>query len=135
MKLGTTIEEPLSCGGILKVSSKKWYIEFFIAPDRRHTPTRIALESNMVDYYISIWESCWAEGEKMMSIAPLNGVIESRGPGGLNMRVSRNNVQIGMFPNHIKYAAYKIIPSKEVLNQFVGDFRYAIKRAVELQSL
>lgn len=131
----STITEWLSsCGGMLKISFKKWYIEFVLAPDRRYTPSVVKIESHMVDYYLSIWENCWAAGEKMMPIAPLSGVMESRGVGGLNIRVSRNHVQISMFPKNIKYGYVKSISSKEHLSKCVGELRYAKERAIQIQS-
>lgn len=127
MSIGT-YEEPLPCGGKLKVSKASWEIQYYFpGPDLRHNGTFVSVPGNSIDQYISAFHENWAEYEKLKAFVPKGG--EFTKSGKLNM-----TIRIGNFAQGVCLRSYHMpINSAQQLEKIVGGYRYAAQRAPQIQ--
>ena len=67
-------EEPLPCGGKLKVTKASWEISYYFSgPDLRHNGTFVSVPGKSIEQYISAYLENFAEYEKLKEAIPNSG--------------------------------------------------------------
>lgn len=123
-----TYEEPLPCGGKLKVTKSAWEIfYYFPGPDRRHNGTFMSVPGNSVEQYISAFNDNWAEYEQLKTSVPKGGEFSKNGKMGMSIRIG-NFAQGVCLRSH-----YMPVSSVQQLEEVIGGYRYAAQRAPQIQ--
>ena len=66
-----TYEEPLPCGGKLKVTKSSWLIEYYFSgPDMRYNGDFVRVQSSQVDSYITALKDNWDKYCEMKKTSP-----------------------------------------------------------------
>lgn len=128
--MGTgTYEEPLSCGGKLKVTKSSWEISYYFSgPDMRYNGTFVSVPGREINKYIVAFNENWEEYEKLRATIPSGGDFSKEGK--MNM-----NIRIGSFAPGVCINSYHMpINSKQQLKKLLDGYQYASKRAPEIQS-
>lgn len=123
-----TYEEPLPCGGKLKVSQAAWEISYYFpGPDMRHNGTSVSVSGNSVEQYISAFNDNWAEYEQLKASIPKGGEFSKNGKMGMSIR-------IGNFAQGVCIrACHMPISSAQQLERVTGGYLYAAQRAPQIQ--
>lgn len=124
-----TYEEPLSCGGKLKVKKSSWEISYyFCGPDMRYKGDFFSIPGSSIENYISALNENWSEFEKLKSVIPNGGDFSK--PGKMEM-----NIRVGHFAQGVCIHSYHMpICSKQQLEEVINAYRYASQRAPQIQS-
>jgi len=123
-----TYEEPLPCGGKLKISKATWEISYYFAgPDMRHNGTFVSVPGNSIEQYISAFNDNWAEYEQLKASIPNGGEFSKISKMGMSIR-------IGNFAQGVCIRSYHMpISSAQQLERITGGYRYAAQRAPQIQ--
>lgn len=123
-----TYEEPLSCGGRLKVTKESWEISYYFpGPDMRYNGTFVSVPGASIERYISAFNDNWKEYEKLKSAIPSGGNFSKPGKMGMT-------IHIGNFSQGVCIQSYHMpISSKQQLEKVIGCYRYAAQRAPQIQ--
>jgi hypothetical protein len=123
-----TYEESLPCGGKLKVTKASWEISYYFSgPDMRHNGTFVSIHGGSIEKYISAFNDNWAEYEHLKSIIPSDGDFSKQGKMGMSIRISN-------FAQGVCIQSYHMpIASKQKLDKVTNGYRYASKRAPQIQ--
>lgn len=123
-----TYEEPLPCGGKLKVTKTSWEISYYFpGPDMRYNGTFVSVPGRSIEKYISAFNENWAEFEQLKSAIPSGGDFSKPGIMGMTIR-------IGNFVQGVCIQSYHMpISSKQRLEEVVNGYRYASQRAPQIQ--
>jgi len=126
MSIGT-YEEPLPCGGKLKVTKASWEISYYFSgPDMRYKGTFVSVPGASIEEYISAFIENWEDYEKLKAIMP-NGDASKPGRKGMTIR-------IGHFSQGVCIQSYHMpISSTQQLEKVIGSYRYAAQRAPLIQ--
>ena len=121
-------EEPLPCGGKLRVTITSWEISYYFpGPDHRHNGTLISVPGSSIEKYISAFNENWAEYEQLTSAIPSGGDFSKSGKMGMTIR-------IGSFAQGVCIQSHQMpISSKQQLEKVIGSYRYASQRAPQIQ--
>lgn len=66
-----TYEEPLPCGGQLKVSVQSWETTYYFSrPDLRYNGTFVSIPGKQVRAYIDAFRKNWTEDQKLKGTVP-----------------------------------------------------------------
>jgi hypothetical protein len=128
-KMGVgTYEEPLPCGGKLKVTKSSWEISYYFSgPDLRYNGTFITVPGSSIEQYISAFNDNWKEYERLKSATPAGGDFSKSGKMGMTIR-------IGKFAQGVCIHSYHMpISSAQQLNKVISGYRYAVQRAPQIQ--
>lgn len=127
MSVGT-YEEPLVCGGKLKVTKASWEITYYFSgPDLRYNGEFVSIAGNSVEQYISAFQENWAEYKKLMETIPKGGEFSKGGKMGMSIR-------IGNFAQGVCVKSYHMpISSEQQLEKVISGYRYAVQRAPQIQ--
>lgn len=131
MWMGTgTYEEPLSCGGTLKVCETSWQISYYFSgPDMRYNGTFLSVPGFRIDQYISAFNENWAEYEQLKSAIPKGGGFSKPGKMGMQIHIGNSGEGVCIESYHMP------IRSKQQLEKVINDYRYATQRAPQIQEL
>lgn len=123
-----TYEEPLPCGGKLKVTKMDWEISYYFpGPDMRYNGDFVSVPGNSIEKYISAFNENWAEYEQLKSAIPSGGNFSKKGKMGMMIR-------IGNFAQGVCIQSYHMpISSKQQLQKVISGYRYAFQRAPQIQ--
>jgi hypothetical protein len=69
----------------------------------------------------------WQEFERLKELTPAGGTFEKPGAAGMKIRVGVHWPGVSLKDHH------KAIATRPQLDQIVGDYRYAVRRASEIQ--
>ncbi|MBB1397067.1 MULTISPECIES: hypothetical protein [unclassified Pseudoalteromonas] len=124
-----TYEEPLPCGGKLKVTKSSWEISYYFSgPDMRYNGTFVSVLGREINKYIAAFNENWEEFEKLKATIPSGGDFSKQGK--MNMYI-----RIGNFAQGVCINSYHMpINSKQQLKKLLDGYQYASKRAPEIQS-
>lgn len=128
MNIGT-YEEPLPCGGKLKITKKSWEIfYYFSGPDLRYNGDIISIQGSFVEKYISAFIDNWSEYESLKMAIPTGGDFSKQAKMDMTIR-------IGNFAEGVCIKSYHMpISSKRELDKLIDGYRYASKRAPQIQA-
>ena len=120
-------EEPLPCGGKLKVTKNAWEISYYFpGPDMRYNGDFITVPGSRVEWYIQAFVENFEEYEQLKKTIPKGGEF-SKTKYGMSIR-------IGGFNEGVCIASYHMpISSTKRLEQVIGGYRYASERAPQIQ--
>lgn len=123
-----TYEEPLSCGGKLKVTKRSWEISYYFrGPDMRYNGTFVSVPGDSIEKYISAFNDNWAEYEQLKATIPRGGEFSKPGKMGMTIR-------IGNFSQGVCIQSYHMpINSRQQLEKLIDGYRYASRRAPQIQ--
>ncbi|MCA1771939.1 MAG: hypothetical protein LC677_04680 [Halomonas sp.] len=123
-----TYEEPLPCGGKLKVTKTSWEISYYFSgPDMRYNGTFVTVPGASIEKYISAFAENWAEFEQLKESIPKGGDFSKPGKQGMTIR-------IGNFAQGVCIQSYHMpISSAQELEKVIGGYRYAAQRAPKIQ--
>lgn len=121
-------EEPLPCGGKLKVTKTSWEISYYFpGPDMRYNGTFVSVPGRSIEQYISAFNENWAEYEKLKANIPKGGEFSKPGRMGMSIR-------IGSFSQGVCIHSYHMpISSRRQLENIINGYCYAAKRAPQIQ--
>jgi hypothetical protein len=121
-------EEPLPCGGKLKVTKLSWEISYYFpGPDMRYNGTLVSVTGSSIEAYISAFNENWTEYEQLKSVIPSGGDFSKPGKMGMTIR-------IGNFAPGVCIHSYHMpISSKQQLVKVIDGYRYASQRAPQIQ--
>lgn len=124
-----TYEEPLPCGGKLKVTKTSWEIfYYFSGPDMRYNGTFVSVPGRSIEQYISAFNENWVEYEQLKMALPKGGEFSKLGRMGMTIR-------IGNFAQGVCIQSYHMpISTVQQLEKVIGSYRYAAQRAPQIQS-
>jgi len=122
-----TYEELLPCGGKLKVTKVKWEIYYYFpGPDMRYNGDSVTVQGSMIEKYISAFVENFEEYKQLKGTIPKGGEF-SKTKFGMSIR-------IGGFNEGVCIASYHMpISSAQRLEQVISGYRYAAKRAPQIQ--
>jgi hypothetical protein len=120
-------EEPLPCGGTLKVTEFSWEISYYFpGPDMRYNGTFVSVRDNSVEKYISAFNENWTEYEQLKSTIPSGGDFSKSGKMGMTIRIG--------FAQGVCIQSYHMpISSKQQLVKVIEGYRYASERGPQIQ--
>lgn len=123
-----TYQEPLPCGGTLKVTQSAWEISYYFSgPDLRYKGTFITIPGDSIEQYIVAFNENWKEYEQLKSAIPVGEDFSKSGKMGMTIR-------IGKFAQGVCIQAYHMpINSEQQLDKVISSYRYAAKRAPQIQ--
>lgn len=123
-------EEPLPCGGSLRVSKMSWEItHYFPGPDLRHNGKFFTIQGSSINNHIEAYEENWREFLLLKTSIPKGGTFSKSGTGGMTIR-------IGDFAEGVCVEHYHIpISSERSLKHILDSYRYAAERAIQIQEL
>ncbi len=121
-------EEPLPCGGKLKVTRTSWEISYYFpGPDLRHNGTFFSIPGNSIDEYISAFRDNWAEFELLKASIPAGGDFSKNGKMGMSIRV-------GSFAPGVCLRSYHMpATSVQQIEKIVGGYQQAKLRVPQIQ--
>lgn len=123
-----TYEEPLSCGGKLKVKMTSWEISYYFpGPDMRHNGVFVTVPGVSIESYIQAFQENWAEYNRLKLVMPSGGEFSTGGKMDMTIR-------IGKFAQGVCIRSYHMpISSESQLTKVVEGYRYASQRAPQIQ--
>jgi len=123
-----TYEEPLPCGGKLKVTKTSWEISYYFSgPDLRYNGTFVSVQGKSVEQYISAFHDNWEEYKKLKESIPKGGEFSKAGKMGMSIR-------IGNYAQGVCIQSYHMpISSEQQLEKVISGYRYAAQRAPQIQ--
>jgi hypothetical protein len=123
-----TYNEPLPCGGKLKVTKTSWEISYcFSGSDTGHHRTVVTVPGKAVEEYISAFNDNWAEYQELK--ASLSEGYEFLKGGKMGM-----SIHIGSFVQGVCIKSHHMpISSEQQLEKVVSGYRYAAQRAPQIQ--
>ncbi|MDN6321634.1 MAG: hypothetical protein ACTHZY_07520 [Halomonas sp.] len=123
-----TYEEPLPCGGKLKVTKTSWEISYYFSgPDMRYNGTFVSVPGGSIEKYISAFSENWKEYEQLKSSIPSDGEFSKLGKMGMDIR-------IGNFAQGVCIKSYHMpIDTRQQLEKVISGYRYAAQRAPKIQ--
>ena len=121
-------EEPLPCGGKMRVTKASWEIRYYFpGPDMRYNGTVVTIQGRLIQQFIDAYMENWSEYEKLKAVIPRGGDFSKDGKMGMSIRV-------GSFSDGVCICSYHMpINSQKQLTQILDGYRYAAKRAPEIQ--
>jgi hypothetical protein len=124
-----TYEEPLPCGGKLKVTKISWEISYYFSgPDMRYNGTFVSVPGKGIEQYISAFNDNWADYKKLKESIPKGGEFSKVGKMGMTIR-------IGRFAQGVCIQSYHMpIYSEKQLERLIAGYRYAAQRAPQIQN-
>lgn len=123
-------EERLPCGGALQISIKDWLIRYYFAGvDARHKGTFHNIQGASVERHIVAFEDNWVEFEKLKQTVPTGGDFIKVGKMDMTIRISAYAPGVCLKYHHLP------VSSKAQLDKITAGYRYAIRRAAQIQSL
>lgn len=123
-------EEPLSCGGKMKVGVNSWEITYhFPGLDRRHNGTFVTVPGESIQQYIDAYLENWTEYENLKKSIPQGGDFVKVGKLGMSIRIGRFSEGVCIRDYHMP------ISTKSELDQKLDGYRYAIDRAKQIRAL
>ena len=125
-----TYEEPLPCGGKLKVTKSSWEITYYFSgPDMRYNGTSVSVFGSSIEQYISAFNENWAEYEQLKAAIPKGGNFSKPGKMGMTIHVGNFTQGVCIKSHHMP------ISSLQQLERIIGGYRYAAQRAPQIQKL
>jgi hypothetical protein len=122
-----TYEESLPCGGKLKVTRTSWEIVYYFpGPDLRYKGTFVSVPGATIEQYIVALGENWKEYEQLTATIPKGGEFSKAGRMGMAIRVG------GFAKGVCLRDHYMPIASTNHLEQVVGGYRYAARRAPQI---
>lgn len=123
-----TYEEPLPCGGKLKISKSSWEISYYFpGPDMRYNGTFVSVLGGSIEMYIAAFGENWKEYEQLKSAVPSGGEFSKPGKMGMDIR-------IGSFAEGVCIKSYHMpISTLQQLDKVTKGYRYAAQRAPQIQ--
>ncbi|TPE54112.1 hypothetical protein FJM67_05735 [Maribrevibacterium harenarium] len=121
-------EEPLPCGGKLKVNKESWEISYYFSgPDSRYNGTFVSVPGESVERYISAFIDNWEDYKKLQESIPKGGDFSTVGKMGMSIR-------LGNFAEGVCIQSYHMpISSEQDLKKVISGYRYASQRALQIQ--
>jgi hypothetical protein len=128
MAASGTYTEQLQCGGKLTVTQGSWSIEYYFpGPDLRYNGEFVRIPGSEVADYVVAFEENWAEYERLKTTVPVGGTLEKPGRKSMVIRVG------GYWPGVSIRNHHMATTSRKQLEKVLGGYRYALKRAQEIQ--
>lgn len=123
-----TYEEPLPCGGKLKVSKTSWEVAYYFSgPDMRYNGTFVNVPGSAIQQYISAFRDNFAEYRHLKGALPKGGEFSKVGQQGMTIRV-------GHFSEEVCIRSYHMpINSESHLEKVISGYLYAASRAPQIQ--
>lgn len=123
-------EEPLLCGGKLKVTNESWEISYYFpGPDFRYNGTFFSVRGDSVEKYIVAFEENWKEYEKLKPTIPEGAEFTKPGKMGMDIRIGKLSQGVCIKSYHMP------ISSKKKLEEVISGYKYALKRALQVQNM
>lgn len=123
-------EEPLPCGGKLKVGVTSWDITYYFPGlDRRHNGTFVTVPGESIQHYIDAFLENWKEYENLKNSIPQGGDFVKVGKFGMSIRIGRFRDGVCIKDYHMP------ISTQSKLDQILDGYRYAIDRAKQIRAL
>jgi hypothetical protein len=127
MKTGT-YNEPLPCGGKLKVTKTSWEILYdFSGSDRRRHGAFITVPGKSVEEYIRAFNENWAEFQALKESIPEECEFMKGGKMGMSIHIGSLVRGVCIKSHHMP------IGSEEQLEKVIACYRYAAQRAPKIQ--
>ena len=121
-------EEPLPCGGKLKVTKASWEISYYFSgPDLRYNGTFVSVPGKSIEQYISAYQENFAEYEKLKETIPKGGEFSKIGKMGMTIRVG------GFAPGVCIQSYHMPINKSHRLEVLIEGYKYAANRAPQIQ--
>lgn len=125
-----TYSEKLACGGTLEVTAHGFRIHYYFpGPDLRHNGTFVDVPGEHIQDYIDAFVANWKKYGKLTDSIPKGGEFQKEGDMGMSIR-------IGKYYNGVYLKTYHMpIRSVEELREVIATYRYAQKRATQVQAM
>jgi hypothetical protein len=122
-------QEKLPCGGTLIVSKNSWKIQYYFrGPDMRYNGDFVNVPGSDIEKYISAFIENWQDYEQLLKKIPGGGELTKQGKMGMTIR-------IGKFFQGVCLKSYHMpISSSQQLNKVIDSYRFAAKRAPQIQA-
>ena len=130
MAAAGTYSEQLPCGGKLEVTATGFRIHYYFpGPDARHNGTFVDVPGAQVESHIAAFEENWREFQELRATIPAGGEFQRPGKQDMQIRVGGYNEGVCLRSYHMP------IRTEQELQRVVGGYRYALRRASEVQAL
>ncbi|MFA5816261.1 MAG: hypothetical protein WC865_11625 [Bacteroidales bacterium] len=101
-------EEPLPCGGKLKVSKTSWKISYYFqGPDFIYNGTFVSVPGNSIGQYISAFKENWAEYEQLKASIPKGGEFTKNGKMGMSIRIGSFALGVCIQIYHMPFVQFR----------------------------
>jgi Fe-S-cluster containining protein len=127
MKTGT-YNEPLPCGGKLKVTETSWEISYdFSGPNTRYHRAFVTVPGQSVEEYICAFNENWMEFQALKESIPKECQFMKGGKMGMSIHIGSLVQGVCIQSHHMP------ISSEEQLEKIIAGYRYAAQRAPKIQ--